>query len=445
MHPVRRVNAGEGETARFRTARVVLARKWPYLYPVLFQAVFVETLAVPTAGVDDRLRIYFNPDWTRPLVNEELLGLLAHEVLHWVRGHTGKRGEALLHTLLLGLEALGYPPGEGTRALARELANLAADLAVNGDLEAGGFRLPSGAFLPKNFGLEPHLTTEAYADILLRLVPPNREGKGGSEAQELSDLTSRLPGSLRRALEGLLRDLFPGPGPEATEGLDEEAPGLSEAWGQVVRRQVATEVVKVLRHTKTRGDVPLGLARWAEELLSPKVRWEGLLRQAVHRELVTLRQRRLPSYSVAHRRSEELYPFLIPGRYGYKPKVAVVVDTSRSVSDRMLAQALAEVRRMVRQGARVWVYSVDAAVHHVERLFRPDQIKALYGGGGTDMGVGLERALADGHDLIVVLTDGYTPWPGSPPRARVVVGLFHEDEAPPLPPPWAKVVLIPVE
>jgi predicted metal-dependent peptidase len=88
---------------------------------------------------------------------------------------------------------------------------------------------------------------------------------------------------------------------------------------------------------------------------------------------------------------------------------------------------------------------VDAAVHHVERLFRPDQIKALYGGGGTDMGVGLERALADGHDLIVVLTDGYTPWPGSPPRARVVVGLFHEDEAPPLPPTWAKVVFIPVE
>jgi len=41
--------------------------------------------------------------------------------------------------------------------------------------------------------------------------------------------------------------------------------------------------------------------------------------------------------------------------------------------------------------------------------------------------------------------DGYTLWPGSPPRARVVVGLFYENGAPPPPPPWAKVVFIPVE
>jgi len=59
------------------------------------------------------------------------------------------------------------------------------------------------------------------------------------------------------------------------------------------------------------------------------------------------------------------------------------------------------------------------------------------------MRVGIARALEDGHDLVVVLTDGYTPWPEVPPRARVVVGLLGD--RPIEPPPWAKVVRIPLD
>ena len=41
----------------------------------------------------------------------------------------------------------------------------------------------------------------------------------------------------------------------------------------------------------------------------------------------------------------------------------------------------------------------------------------LLGGGGTDMGAGLAKAaeLRPRPDLIIVLTDGYTPWPSAPP------------------------------
>jgi predicted metal-dependent peptidase len=64
----------------------------------------------------------------------------------------------------------------------------------------------------------------------------------------------------------------------------------------------------------------------------------------------------------------------------------------------------------------------------------------LLGGGGTDMGVGIAAALElkPKPDLVLVLTDGHTPWPKAP-RAKVIVGLLD-----PLGrvPDWATTVLI---
>ena len=131
------------------------------------------------------------------------------------------------------------------------------------------------------------------------------------------------------------------------------------------------------------------------------------------------------------------------------PDVAIVCDTSGSMHDELLARALAEVENVLsRAGLRqrqVRVLSVDAAVHAVQRVSRAKQV-ALAGGGGTDMGAGIEAAAAlrPRPTVTIVLTDGYTPWPDRPPPGmRVVVGLLREAgfggwDAP----EWARVVLI---
>jgi len=113
------------------------------------------------------------------------------------------------------------------------------------------------------------------------------------------------------------------------------------------------------------------------------------------------------------------------------------------MSDKQLGQAVAEVGQILkslglRQG--VTVLSVDAAVHAVRRVFRPEQVR-LEGGGGTDMGVGIEAALRlkPRPQAVIVLTDGHTPWPDQPPRnTHVVVGLVGDGSAP----PWATTVRI---
>jgi len=71
----------------------------------------------------------------------------------------------------------------------------------------------------------------------------------------------------------------------------------------------------------------------------------------------------------------------------------------------------------------------------------------LAGGGGTDMDAGIAAAAAlhPRPSVVIVLTDGFTPWPQQPPRGiRVIVGLLKQSAEHGLwePPDWARVVEI---
>jgi hypothetical protein len=85
-------------------------------------------------------------------------------------------------------------------------------------------------------------------------------------------------------------------------------------------------------------------------------------------------------------------------------------------------------------------------VHATTRVRRASEIR-LAGGGGTDLRVGL-AAVADLRprvSLVLVITDGQTPWPPSPPRgAAVVVALLGGGAGAPSPPGWARAVDVPI-
>jgi predicted metal-dependent peptidase len=68
---------------------------------------------------------------------------------------------------------------------------------------------------------------------------------------------------------------------------------------------------------------------------------------------------------------------------------------------------------------------------------------ALVGGGGTDMGAGIQAAygLRPRPAVCVVLTDGYTPWPEMAPKGmRVVSGLLGAGA--PAAPDWVRSVRV---
>jgi predicted metal-dependent peptidase len=220
------------------------------------------------------------------------------------------------------------------------------------------------------------------------------------------------------------------------------SPGTSRAEGEMIRRDVARQIVE---HSRTRGSIPGHWSRWANDRLKPKVNWRRELATAIRHAVADVAGAVDYSYRKPSRRQGQIGngKVVMPSLRHPIPSVAVVVDTSGSMSDAMLSQALAEIGGILKgmgQREGVHVIACDAQVHTCQKAFSPRQIQ-LVGGGGTDMGEGIEAAikLRPRPQVIVVLTDGFTPWPDTAPKkTRVVVALTSDGDAP----EWAKTVKV---
>jgi predicted metal-dependent peptidase len=238
---------------------------------------------------------------------------------------------------------------------------------------------------------------------------------------------------------------------------DPNTNALSDFDRQALQEEVARRIVE--EHQKHRGTMPAGWLRWAEAILKPKVNWREQLKRIMRGVISEGLGHRLDySYRRPHRRSAVYHPIYLPALHGeYKPRVACVVDTSGSISDRELAHALTEVRAVL-EALRIPVTIIpcDAVPYEAIRVFHgSDWLKVrqgLRGGGGTDMVAGLNAALSlkPKPEAVIVLTDGHTPFPAMRPKDTAVIWAIWQygDKEPPKPPmpPWRArdVVIIPL-
>ncbi len=278
--------------------------------------------SVGTMATDGRTLAY-HPGFVAGLTADELVGVVAHEVLH---------------------NALAHPARQSARDPATW--NIACDLAVNPLLVNAGFTLPSGRLLPgdgKYAQLEPGQSAEAYYAALAG-SPPGPDG---------DDAPANDPGGCGRV--------------EPPEAGDPAAASQTAAEWQVA-------IVQAEQAAKCRGELPAGLGRAVDRVVRPAADWKAVLRA-----FVSQHARNDYSWSRPNRRflAQGLY---LPGlRSEELGDVVLAVDTSGSVGATELGVFAAEAEAILAAfDCTLTVLYHDTVVQKVqtwqsERTFRPFQ------------------------------------------------------------------------
>ena len=372
--------------------------RFPYLASALFSSTVIAQPECRTAAIDRAWNIHADPSIVESLTVEDLGRLLIHLAGHVLRDHAERA------------EALRIEAGGG-----RATWNRASDAEINDDLARDDCIPRVAPDVPRDLGCDDGNLAEAY---------------------------------FHQASDGP-RHWDCGSGCDGCERPWDNPNGMGNQQAQLLRLGVAADIQR--HHAQHPGTVPGGWVRWAESLRPSRVDWRRVLAAEIRRSVASVAGNVDYTYRRPSRRAGSVPKVILPAMHRPIPNVAVVCDTSGSMHEELLARALAEVEGLLARGGlrqtQVRVLAVDTNVHAVRRVSRASQVE-LAGGGGTNMGVGIAAAAAlhPRPSVIVVLTDGFTPWPDKSPKAvRVIVGLLTQPIIPTdrfALPTWARIVRI---
>lgn len=392
--------------------RLIALRAAPYFRSMLHSFECREAPGLGTVACTVRGILLYDPEWVAVRTPAEMAGLWAHESMHRLLGHHHRCGTRDPRTF-----------------------NQAGDLAINPAVEEMGLTLPVGdarGLYPADCGFDRGLTADAYYDLLSK--GGGKGGKGAGDGEQ-----PKAGGGWCGSVAGR-----PVPGePPPTEGR-----------GDAAQARLVRETADAIRdHARARGTLPAGLARFAEEALAPaRIPWRTVLARRVRAAAAWSAGAVDHRYDGPGRRQAGIgygvgLPVL-PRLRAPVPRVAVVVDTSGSMSTDDLAAALTETRGVLAAvGAAVDFVACDAAVHGGVRAVRSvkEAAASLRGGGGTDMRPALDALAArrPRPNVIIVATDGWIGDAGPAPAwARVVWLLVGKSALQTPPAPWGDVVRV---
>lgn len=317
---------------KMMSARTALLLDSPFFGVLALQLVLVERSDIRTMATDG-VHLFFSPTFMDTLTRDEIIGVVAHEVLHCAAGHCWRK-DGRDHTRW----------------------NVACDYAINSIIIDAGMTLPKGRLHDAQWA------GKSAEYIYARLPQDNDQQQAAAGADDGNDDASG--------------DNACGCG----EVLD--APATDDAGDAAATesdwKQIAAQAVQA---AKMRGKLPANLAREFGTLVAPLVDWRSLLRRFVT-ETTTSDY----SWSQPNRRylCSGLY---LPQLHAHAcGPIAVAIDTSGSIDDETLRQFASEVNAIAQdvQPSRVDILWCDARVHRVDSFDRGDAITFKpIGGGGT--------------------------------------------------------------
>jgi predicted metal-dependent peptidase len=367
-----------------------------------------------TACMDKFGNVTFNLDFYEKLTDRQFLFLIAHEICHFIFEHLERRGNR---------DPLVW--------------NMATDYAINLMLK---FQFEKPEFLISDVLLDhkyEDMTAERIYEELMKNPPPKPR-------VYVLDLDDSGDG------EGSDGDGEPGEGDivvirDRRVPLPERKPGQSkEQHRQEMKDYINQAVCEAYATAKSQGKMPAGMERIIVGHLKPKVNWLQALRQKL-RFGVSRRQPRDVNWMQPNRRFLGA-SYIFPSTIGPdSPKIVFAIDTSGSMSERDLKQALGELEDIRKRfGAKVYFMDCDAGVYASRWLMPHEKLPALQGGGGTDFAPVFEHLVQKRikPDYCVFFTDGYGNFGDDPTSNFNVLWVITNQQ---VTPPFGDVVRVNVD
>jgi len=368
-----------------RCRRVLLGMGWrhPFFLPAVARVQVVADDSIPTACAERRGCIRVNPHYIgtgvpgTPGLNDAQVGfVMGHELLHLILCHWSRR--------------MGRPMRRW---------NKATDRAINQALRDSGITPPPDVLFPAQ-GQERFTAEEHYAG-----EPEEDEGDQGGQGQGPSE-----PG----------KGCGPVDGPPGPDGADADGAGADRAWRETEQQCRALD--------RTAGQGKGSAVSRLTDIPPAKVAWKAILRRALSIAVAEAGTDDV-SWSRRSRRSASLPGIpVLPGGICTRARIAVVIDTSGSMSDADLSRCVGETVAILTQ-AKVGAYLVvhDHEVQHALWLKPRDTAPAvaarMTGRSGTRFApaydqVGAERGPRFGAMVHLTDGEGETPWPEKPVNVR---------------------------
>lgn len=331
-----------------------------------------------TAYTDGKV-IRFDPKFLDELNDDELDFIMMHEILHVALKHCF-RG----------------------RELEKELYNIACDIVVN-----------SNILLSNN--MDTRTITLRSDGEAIHLAPNGKEGYEYT-AEEVYNMLQKNLGMNNAKLQSN------GKTKNTTNIIDnhtkwqqiEKNEELEELW--ISRLDEVSKTIEIRDSIINRETMPAFAQRRLKELKNAQTDWREILIDFLHEEVVDY------SFMPPDRRFDDC-PFFLPdfNDKDIKPEnILFMIDTSASMKDDMVTAAYSEVKGAIEQfnGKLIGMLGFfDAVVikpvpFENEKEF--EMIKAI-GGGGTNFQIifnYVKEYMTDNLPVsIIILTDGYAPFP----------------------------------
>jgi predicted metal-dependent peptidase len=349
------------------TARVGLLLRHPFFGNLATRMKLIDATEWCSTLATDGRNFYYNNDFVHKLTPREAEFGFAHEVLHNVFDHMGRRNDR--------------DP---------QLSNIAADYAANQILKDENIgHVPEWIKIYQDNKYRGWSYEQIYADV---------------EEKAIKIDMSQLGELLDEHLDG------EGEGEGDQDGKDGKGrPKLTAEEKKKIRDEIKEAVVAAAQAAGA-GKVPAGIARMIQDFTEPQMDWRQLLRMNIQ-SIVKSNY----SFSRPNRKSQHCGAIL-PGLMNEETiDVSVAIDMSGSISDKQAKDFISEVKGIMDEykDFKLDMWCFDTSVYNYAQ-FTGDTAEDIHdykvnGGGGTDFEVNWQ--FMKDNDIspkkFIMFTDGY--------------------------------------